>query len=186
MSIETLHFHCFDTALGCCAIAWTPLGVVGSQLPEDSPEATRQRMLARFPGACETADLPAAMGAAVAGIQALLSGELRDLLEIPLDERRVPPFNRRVHALTRQIPVGQTRSYGELAVALGVPGAARAVGQAEGANPFAPIVPCHRVMGSGGAAVGFSAHGGVETKRRLLAIEARACGQLAGEQGALF
>jgi methylated-DNA-[protein]-cysteine S-methyltransferase len=57
---------------------------------------------------------------------------------------------------------------------------------AQGQNPFAPIVPCHRVLGADGALTGFSAPGGLETKQRLLLIEARACGQLAGEQGALF
>lgn len=186
MNGETRYFHCFESALGPCAIAWSAQGVVGSQLPEASLAETRQRMQLRFPGAVETAELPMAIAAAAEGIRALLRGEPRDLLEVQLDERRVPEFNRRVHALTRQIPVGQTRTYGELARLLGQPGAARAVGQAEGHNPFAPIVPCHRVIGSGGQGGGFSAHGGLATKQRLLQIKARACGQWAGEQGALF
>ena len=69
---------------------------------------------------------------------------------------------------------------------ISTPGAARAVGRAEGENPFPPIVPCHRVMGAGGEPTGFSAPGGIETKRRMLLIEARAAGQLAGDQQALF
>jgi methylated-DNA-[protein]-cysteine S-methyltransferase len=188
-----LFFHCYDTALGCCALAWGEQGIVGSQLPEQSAAATRDRMRVRFPAAREVADfekLPVQVQQARAGVQALLAGEPRDLLEIVLDERGVPEFKRQVHALTRRIPVGQTLSYGELAARLGQPGAARAVGRAEGSNPFAPIVPCHRVMGAGGVAsanlVGFSAHGGVATKLRLLAIEARATGQQAGEQSGLF
>lgn len=181
-----LYLHCYETALGCCGIAWGTHGIVGAQLPEESAAATRDRMRVRFPAARETAELPPDIQAAVEGVQALLRGEPRRLLELVLDERGIPEFNRRVHALTRSIPVGHTRTYGELARELGVPGAARAVGQAEGQNPFAPIVPCHRVMGSQGACTGFSAHGGVATKLRLLAIEARATGQWAPEQTGLF
>jgi len=187
--MEPQFFHCFDTALGCCALAWGPQGIVGSQLPEESRAATRDRMRVRFPAARELTEpqaLPPAVQQARAGVQALLAGQPRDLLEIALDERAVPEFNRQVHALTRRIPVGQTLTYGEVAARLGQPGAARAVGRAEGSNPFAPIVPCHRVMGAGGVGTGFSAHGGVETKLRLLAIEARATGQQGGEQTALF
>ncbi|HEY1089794.1 MAG TPA: methylated-DNA--[protein]-cysteine S-methyltransferase [Burkholderiaceae bacterium] len=182
-----IRFHCFDTALGCCGIAWNDSGLIcGSQLPEESPAATRDRMRVRFPQARESAELPATVQQAVAAVQALLRGELNDLRHILLDESGCAEFNRQVHALTRAIPVGQTRTYGEIAAALGQPGAARAVGRAEGSNPFAPIVPCHRVMGAGGVGTGFSAHGGVETKLRLLAIEARAVGQQAGEQEKLF
>jgi methylated-DNA-[protein]-cysteine S-methyltransferase len=131
-------------------------------------------------------ELPPAIAHAVDGIRALLAGEMRDLSDITLDERGIPAFRRQVHALTRAIPPGQTRTYGEIAAALGQPGAARAVGRAEGDNPFPPIVPCHRVMGAGGEPTGFSAPGGVETKRRMLLIEARAAGQLAGDQQPLF
>lgn len=185
--MRRLFFHCYSTALGTCGIAWSDAGgICGSQLPEESAAATRDRMRVRFPSAVESSELPPAVMQAVEGVQALLAGEPRDLLEIELDESGVAEFNRKVHALTRQIPVGQTRTYGELAMALGLPGAARAVGQAEGSNPFAPIVPCHRVMGSGGVGTGFSAHGGIQTKLKLLTLEARATGQQAGEQGALF
>lgn len=179
---EPLWCHSFDTALGRCGIAWSRLGIVGSLLPEASP-ATLQR---RHPGAVLTDELPPVVQAAVDGIRALLAGEMRDLSDIVLDERAIPEFRRQVHALTRAIPPGQTRTYGDIAAALGQPGAARAVGRAEGENPFAPIVPCHRVMGAGGEPAGFSAPGGIETKRRLLLIEARAAGQLAGDQQALF
>lgn len=179
---EPLWCHCFDTALGRCGIVWSRLGIVASRLPDVSP-AQLQR---RYPGAVVTADLPAAVRAAVEGVCGLLAGELRDLRDVVLDERGIPAFRREVHALTRAIPPGQTRTYGEIAAALGQPGAARAVGRAEGDNPFAPIVPCHRVMGAGGEPTGFSAPGGIQTKRQLLLIEARAAGQLAGDQQALF
>ena len=69
------------------------------------------------------------------------------------------------------IPFGETRSYGEIAQAIGRPGAARAVGRANGANPIPIVVPCHRVIGSDGSLTGFG--GGLEAKSRLLEIEGR-------------
>jgi len=183
-----LHLHCFETALGNCAVVWGELGIKGSQLPEASAAATRERMLRRFPAAVDATPSPA-IQLAVLGVQRLLAGEASsslELLAVRLDESDVPAFNQQVHALTRRIPVGQTLTYGEIAARLGSPGAARAVGRAEGANPFAPIVPCHRVMGAGGVGTGFSAHGGVATKLAMLAIEARAVGQSAGDQADLF
>jgi methylated-DNA-[protein]-cysteine S-methyltransferase len=181
----------FETALGHCGIAWRGdggEGVMGSQLPAADLAALKRLMQQRFRDAVE-AEPPEPVQRAIAGIRRLLAGETadhRELLEVRLDDRDVPAFDARVLWLTRQIPVGQTRTYGEIATALGDPGAARAVGRAEGHNPFAPIVPCHRVMGAGGAPTGFSAPGGVETKRQLLLIEARAAGQLAGDQQPLF
>ncbi len=88
-----------------------------------------------------------------------------------LDTHGLPAFHRRVYEVTRTIPPGVTLSYGEVAKRLGSPGAARAVGQALGQNPFALLVPCHRVLSANGEMRGFSAHGGTATKRRLLAIE---------------
>ncbi len=83
----------------------------------------------------------------------------------------VPEFHRRVYEAARAIPPGNTLSYGDIAKRAGVPGAARAVGQALGRNPFPIVVPCHRVLAAGGKIGGFSAQGGVETKRRMLEIE---------------
>ncbi len=189
-SLMNLFFACYDTALGCCGIAWNAGGrVVGSQLPEATAGETRERMRARFPTARECEDMPPPVIDAMESVRRLLAGQThdeRELLTVDLDDSSLPDFNRRVLALTRRIPVGQTLTYGEVARRLGDPDTARAVGQAEGSNPFAPIVPCHRVMGAGGVGTGFSAHGGVQTKLRLLAIEARAAGQWGGEQNALF
>jgi methylated-DNA-[protein]-cysteine S-methyltransferase len=183
-----LQFACFDTALGFCGIAWSEQGIKGSQLPEENAGLTRERMRVRFRTAVEAAPNAQVLRAIVA-IQRLLAGDPSahaDLLEVLLDESEVAEFNRRVHAITRQIPLGQTLTYGEIARLLGQPGAARAVGRAEGENPFAPIVPCHRVLGSNGYSGGFSAPGGTQTKLKLLAIEAAAAGQMAAEQQALF
>jgi methylated-DNA-[protein]-cysteine S-methyltransferase len=83
----------------------------------------------------------------------------------------VPEFDRLVYAATRRIPRGATRTYGEIAVEIGDPEAARAVGAALGRNPFPIVVPCHRVLAADGRPGGFSAHGGVRTKMRMLEIE---------------
>jgi methylated-DNA-[protein]-cysteine S-methyltransferase len=79
-------------------------------------------------------------------------------------------FQREVWAALRAIPAGETRSYGQLAAAIGRPSAVRAVGLANGANPIGVIVPCHRVIGANGTLTGYA--GGVERKRWLLAHEA--------------
>src|SRR5258707_10520883 len=84
----------------------------------------------------------------------------------------VPEFNRRVYEVARTIPWGATLSYGEIAKRLGDPGVARDVGQALGQNPFAIVVPCHRVLAAGGEWGGFSARGGGSTKRRPPSIQA--------------
>jgi methylated-DNA-[protein]-cysteine S-methyltransferase len=109
-------------------------------------------------------------------VVAFLRGEPSDLSSVLLDMDPVPPFHRRVYEATRSIPCGATMTYGALAAQAGVAGAARAVGQALARNPFAIIVPCHRVLAAGGRVGGFSANGGATTKLRLLAIEGQAKG----------
>ena len=160
----------FDTALGRCGIAWSARGVVAVQLPEADEATTRSRLARSARGAPEAAPLPA-VRAAIEAIAALLAGAKRDLEDVVLDESGVPDFHRRVYAAARRIPPGRTATYGDLAAQLGLPGAARAVGQALGRNPFTLIVPCHRVLAAGGRSGGFSAHGGVTTKLRLLEVE---------------
>lgn len=163
-------FALFDTPVGRCAIAWTARGIAGLQLPEPDEAALRAAVARKHPGFGE-APATGSVAAAISGVRSLLAGERRALDEIGLDLAGIPPFHERVYAEARRILPGQTRSYGELAHALGKPGAARAVGQALGANPFALIVPCHRVLGAKGKLHGFSASGGIHTKQRLLEIE---------------
>jgi methylated-DNA-[protein]-cysteine S-methyltransferase len=168
--MTTQAFALFDTAIGRCAIAWGGHGIIGVQLPEAREAATRARMKRRFPGASEQST-PPHVGHAIAAIVALLRGEARDLTGLTLDMEGVPEFNRRVYEVARQIPPGRTLTYGAIAARLGDPGLARAVGHALGRNPFPIVVPCHRVLAAGGKLGGFSADGGVSTKRRMLAIE---------------
>jgi methylated-DNA-[protein]-cysteine S-methyltransferase len=163
-------FALFDTALGRCAIAWQERGVTGVQLPESSDDSTRARLIRRHPNARESAPSEAA-SRAIDGITALLRGERVDLTDVVLDLDGLPELHRRVYVLARAIPPGQTRTYGDIAARLEQPGDARAVGDALGRNPFPIVVPCHRVLAANGELGGFSAHGGVTTKRRMLIIE---------------
>lgn len=171
--MPTLGFTLYPTALGQCGIAWGERAITGCQLPCASPQQTLQTMQSRFPAASEL-QAPDWVEAVMADVTALLAGESTAharLARVPLDMALAAPFQREVWAAARHIPVGETLSYGELASLLGQPGAARAVGQALGANPFAPIVPCHRVLAKAQGAGGFSAPGGVDTKLRMLQIE---------------
>jgi methylated-DNA-[protein]-cysteine S-methyltransferase len=169
-------FALFDTAIGCCGIAWGAHGVVGVQLPERHDRATRDRLSRRFPDAGE-AGPPSDIQQAIDSIVALLRGEARDLSCITLDMDGIPPFRQAIYAVLRGIRAGATLSYGEIATRFGDGIAARDVGDAMGKNPFPIIVPCHRVVASGGKIGGFSAAGGITTKLRLLNIERARVGE---------
>ena len=160
----------FDTALGRCAVAWTERGIAAVELPGSDDASTLRRIARAVPQAGESTP-PPHVQTAIEAITRLLDGEPDDLTAIELDLDGVPEFNRRVYDVARAIPPGETRSYGEVAKALGEPGAAQAVGRALGRNPIPIVVPCHRVLAANGALHGFSAPGGIETKRRMLAIE---------------
>lgn len=160
----------FDTDIGRCGVAWGGRGLIGVQLPERTAQATRVRLMRHCPNA-EEIEPPKHIQRAIDDIAALLRGEKKSLRAIPLDMSRIAPFNARVYATTRAIPPGVTRTYGEIARAIGAPDGARAVGQALGRNPFAIVVPCHRVLGTDGKLVGFSASGGLATKLKMLKIE---------------
>lgn len=197
----------FDSPVGPVGLAWTAEGLLaGALLPAagddhsatagtlGSPGAgtahagTARHMARRF--GAHTQALPGGVPAVVQAwaerLRAVQAGHSSDrLLDVPLADASAPAFHRRVWAQARQLAPGQTCSYGDLARALGEPGAARAVGQALGANPFAPIVPCHRVLAARGGAGGFSAPGGTHSKLRLLALEGARFEWLPG-QASLF
>ncbi|MFF4359016.1 methylated-DNA--[protein]-cysteine S-methyltransferase [Streptomyces sp. NPDC001604] len=100
-------------------------------------------------------------------LEAYFAGDLKEFtLELRLHGT---PFQRTVWGRLREIPYGETRSYGELAAALGNPSASRAVGLANGKNPIGIIVPCHRVVGANGSLTGYG--GGLDRKQRLLDFE---------------
>ena len=163
----------FDTALGRCAIAWGPAGIVAVELPGRDDAATLRRIRRARPDAV-TGDPPPDVAAAIERIAGVLAGASDDLVGVRVDLSGVPEFNRRVYAAARAIPPGSTRSYGELADAIGERGGAQAVGQALGRNPVPIVVPCHRVLAADGSLRGFSAPGGLDTKRRMLELEGAA------------
>ena len=168
MSAEA--FTIFDTPIGCCGIAWNSRGICAVQLPEADERKTRDRLVRRCPQA-RLAAAPLDAQRAIDAILALLRGKPSDFSAVALDMDCIPAFERRVYEIARAIPPGATLSYGEIASRIGDRSLAPEVGRALGQNPFAIIVPCHRVLGAAGKVGGFSAKGGVVTKLRLLAIE---------------
>jgi methylated-DNA-[protein]-cysteine S-methyltransferase len=155
----------FDTALGRCAVRWSADGIAGVLLPS---AATFDA-----PAIGDVADIPGVVGDAIGGMIAVLAGARRDLSSVPLDERGLDPFRRAVYAATRTIPPGATATYGHVARIVGRADAeaARDVGAALARNPYPILVPCHRVVAANGALTGFSAPGGIATKRRMLQLE---------------
>lgn len=110
---------------------------------------------------------PAPFGETIRQLDAYFARELKEF-DLPM-RLEGTPFQRGVWDQLRKIPYGETRTYGQLAEALGNIGASRAVGLANGKNPIGIIVPCHRVIGSTGSLIGYG--GGLDRKQRLLAFE---------------
>jgi len=166
----------FDTALGTCAVRWTEQGIAEVRLPSARTAA--------LPGLEDGVALPGNVRTAIDGIVAVLVGDRRDLRAVVLDEAGIGPFRHEVYAATRMIPPGTTVTYGEIARSIGRSDreGARDVGAALARNPFPIVVPCHRVVGANGKLTGFSAPGGLETKRRMLELE----GAPGFGQGVLF
>jgi methylated-DNA-[protein]-cysteine S-methyltransferase len=110
----------------------------------------------------------------IARLQAYAAGRPDDFSDVPVDTGAVTEFRRRVLDRCRRIPYGKTLTYQQLAASVGSAGAARAVGNAMAANRVPLVIPCHRVVPSGGRLGGFSAPGGTRMKQRLLDLEAHA------------
>ena len=163
-------FTLFETPIGTCSLVWRGDEIVGLRLPEASPAARGRasRAAGRTP---RSRRRRRRCRRVIDRVLALLAGEAVDLGDVPLDFGAAPDFHQRAYEVARTIPPGQTMTYGEIAKRLGVPHESREVGQAMGKNPIAIIMPCHRVLGADGKMGGFSANGGVATKRRILEIE---------------
>ena len=171
--MDTAGFAIFPTAIGAFGIAWTDAGIVRTWMHDRTIDGTRRQILRAFPGATE-GEPPALVAAAMRGVADLLAGG-RDPIPAALDMVTIPEFDRRVYELAQTIPPGETMTYGAVARALGEePMRAREVGAALARNPFAPIVPCHRIVAANGQLGGSSAPGGTATKRRLLELEGAA------------
>jgi len=158
---ETIRWTHFDTPLGQMMIAATSKGIC--RLTFDDNEASLRRL---FPKATIVED--------AGGLKELIEGAL-EAIERPLAAHQLPidvagtAFQEAVWRELRKIPVGETRSYAQIAAAIGQPTAVRAVGTANGDNHVAVLIPCHRVIRSDGTLGGYA--GGLDRKRKLLAAE---------------
>jgi methylated-DNA-[protein]-cysteine S-methyltransferase len=155
-----------QTAWGWVGMASSPGGLLALTLPKPTQEKALKPLLERW-GEEQSYDDPRLDGLK-RKLQQYFKGE-RVPFDEPLDLRQATAFQRRVWTAVRDIPYGETRSYGQIARQAGSPAAARAVGQAMAANPVPIVVPCHRVIGSAGDLRGFG--GGLDLKRRLLEME---------------
>ena len=157
---ETIRYVVTDSALGPLLIAATSKGICRMTFAEDERALRR-----RFPNA----EIRPDDGTIAPWVeQALAEIDHPTAHDLPLDVRGTA-FQEKVWQELRRIPLGQTRSYAEIAAAIGEPGAVRAVGTANGSNPVAVLVPCHRVIRSDGSLGGYG--GGLPNKRKLLAAE---------------
>ena len=158
---ETIRYAMLDTPLGQMLVAATPKGICRLTFDEDERALRR-----RFPNATI---LPAdeAMASLISGVLTAIETPTA-MPDLPIDVRGTA-FQEAVWRELRKIPVGQTRSYADIAAAVGQPQAVRAVGTANGSNPVAVLVPCHRVIRSDGSLGGYA--GGIERKRKLLEAE---------------
>ena len=160
----------FDTAVGRCAIAWGQNGVLGVQLADVREIETRRRLLRQFPEARELPP-PADLQYFIDSIGIALRGQFAELSDIPLDMSDLSPFDCRIYEMVRRIPRGETRTRAEIATQVGSPGIVHSLAQALARNPFALVVPCHRVLESAGRIDGIPTNGGAMTRARLLSLE---------------
>ena len=157
----SLRFRIVDSPIGPLTLAGVGSTLMHLRMAEQSHEPDRSRWTPGDPGA---------FAGVVEQLDAYFAGSLTDF-DVDVDVAGTP-FQRRVWTALQTIPYGQTRSYGQIAEQIGSPGASRAVGLANGRNPVSIIVPCHRVIGAGGAVSGYA--GGVDRKTTLLALERHA------------
>ncbi|SFS07756.1 methylated-DNA-[protein]-cysteine S-methyltransferase [Agrococcus baldri] len=162
-------YRTLETELGTLLLAATPAGLVSVTFDGDDPSATLERLaVALSPRVLEA---PARLDAAAQGLERLIGGAARGF-DGALDLSLAHGFGRQVIEQLQQIPYGQTRSYAEVAEAVGSPRAVRAVGTACRKNPLPIAIPCHRVVRSDGNLGQYA--GGPEAKRILLGVEGSA------------
>ena len=159
----TMTFHDFQTPIGALRLVGDEESIGQIALPNRAAEPPDPAWLPT------NGALPAALAETKRQLEEYFAGDRRKF-DLPLAARGTE-FQLRVWDELRRIPFGQTISYGELAGRIGKPTASRAVGAANGRNPLPVVVPCHRVIGSGGRLVGYG--GGLETKQALLDLERR-------------
>ena len=163
----------FHSDWGWIGMAVSPEGLAGLTLPRESEQAVWDALRSDWPGGIQCGD--ELWPELRERLLRYLAGEQVSFEDIPLDLPAGPSFWKRTWESCARIPYGETRSYAELARETGSPRAFRAVGGAMAANPIPIVIPCHRVVGSKGALVGFG--GGLDQKQRLLQMESSAIRQ---------
>lgn len=154
-----------ETDWGAISITFSDEGLTSLNLPGEASLTiadNNPHLIASYRGNCDNA---------VSLLRDYFSGSLVDLSNIKVDLSVRTPFFRDICRVAQSIPYGELRTYGELAEMIGRKGAARAVGRVMAANPLPIIIPCHRVVSSDGSLTGYSASGGLETKKKLLIME---------------
>ena len=182
-SRPALDDHAFSTDLGWMAIAWADeklFGLVFGHPTRSAAETALQRNLCSDEqdhhnilrsNVRQSASISAEAHDVMERLRQFAAGEPVDFDDVEVDTSHLTPFGQRVTAACRAIPRGETCSYGRLATECRRPGAARAVGQIMAKNRYPLVVPCHRVVGSGGGLGGYSAPQGLRMKRKLLKME---------------
>jgi methylated-DNA-[protein]-cysteine S-methyltransferase len=167
-TVTTLSITWTKSPIGFIRIAATPSGALAALVFDEQWQEMRERLARRF-GAI---DFVEARGSAIADrLCAYFEGDMHALDAIEVDAGGTV-FQRRVWRELGRIAAGETRSYAQIAQAIGAPAAVRAVGAANGQNPVSLVVPCHRVIGADGTLTGYA--GGIARKRWLLDHETRA------------
>lgn len=155
----------FETRIGWIGVAWTARGIVALNLPRASRDQALRDLRRDYRTASLIENAPVEI---VRELREYVAGR-RQRFDLKLDWSALKPFQRAVLETAKQIPFGETRSYGWIAKQIGKPRASRAVGQALGANPIPIILPCHRVISGDGGLGGYA--GGLPLKRKLLSLE---------------
>jgi len=161
-----LAYTTYDAPVGELLLAATPRGLVKVSFDVEDPDSTLERLAAQI--SPRVLERPARLDEARRELDQYFAGHRREF-DLPLDWRLSSGFRRRVLRATARIPFGETSTYSKVASAAGSPRAHRAAGTALGANPLPIVVPCHRVLRTGGALGGYG--GGLEMKEELLRIE---------------
>lgn len=160
----------FDTEIGFCSIIWSKREVEEFLLPESNLKQMMQKLKKKSVVVLNLIEAPREIKNLVRKLQQHMQGDLQDFSKVLLT-KKFSSFQSKVYQVVRQIPPGIVLSYKDVGVAMGGTKAYRAIGTALGKNPIPILIPCHRVVGSNAKIGGFSAPGGLSTKKKLLKIE---------------
>jgi methylated-DNA-[protein]-cysteine S-methyltransferase len=171
-----LTYDVFRVSLGWCAAARGGKGICAFVLPVASEEMAGEEILAltarsSHAGAAKPRRAPSEFRRLAEAAAQHFEGAAVPLDEFPVDLSSGTSFQQRIWSVIGRIPYGQVRTYRWIGMETGRPEAARAIGAAVGANPIPLLIPCHRVVGSDGSLVGFSATGGLGLKLKMLNLE---------------